>query len=148
MNQELVVVMNTLIGEMGKMEVRINDRMDKRFEAIEKRLDQHDKRFEAIEKRLDRHDKRFDQSNQRMNRMEKDMKTYVNVLVDEMGKMEARMDKRFQKIDERFDRMDKRLDSMQHEIDGCKLACETVSLLIQKVDQHESRIQRLEKKMA
>lgn len=80
MNHELELVMNTLISEMGKMEARINGRMDERFEAI-------DKRFEAIEKRLDQHDKRFDLMEQRMDRMEKDMKMYVNTLVDEMGKM-------------------------------------------------------------
>lgn len=127
MNQELELVMNTLISEMGKMEARINSRMDKRFEQIDKRLEQHDKR---------------------MDRIEEDMKMYVNTLVEEMGKMEARMDKRFQKVDERFDKMDVRLDSMQHEINACKLASETISILIQKVDQHEYRIERLEKKMA
>lgn len=127
MNQELELVMNTLIGEMGKMETRINGRMDERFDAMEQRMDR-------IELRMGRTEKR-------MNRMEKDTKMYVNMLVDEMGKLEGRMDERFKKVDIR-------LDSMQHEINGCKLACETVSLLIQKVDQHEYRIQRLEKKMA
>lgn len=139
MNQELELVMNTLIGEMGKMEARINGRMDERFEAIETRLDRHDKRFEAIEKCLDQHDKRFDKMDQRMDCMERDMKMYVNMLVDEIGRMETKMDKR-------FNEMDVRLDSMQHEINGCKLACDTVSILIQKVDQHEIRIEKLEKK--
>lgn len=130
MNKELQQVMETLIGEMGKMEARINGRMDERFEQI-------DKRFEQMDKRLEQHD-------QRMDRIEEDMKMYVNTLVEEMGRMEARMDKRFQKVDERFDKMDIRLDSMQHEINGCKLACETAGLLMQRVDQHEYRIDRLE----
>lgn len=128
MNQDLQVVMETLISEMGKMEGRIN-----------KRLDQHDKRFEQIDKRFDQHDKRFEQIDRRFACMESDMKMYVNALVDEIGRLEARMNIRFQKIDDR-------LDSMQHEINGCKLTCDTVSLLIQRVDQHEDRIERLEKK--
>lgn len=139
MNQELKLVMDTLIGEMGKMEARINGRMDERFEQVDKRFEQVDKRFEQIDKRLDQHDKRMDC-------MEKDMKMYVNALVEEIGNVEAGMDKRFRKIDERFDRMDIRLDSMQHEINGCKLAIETNGLLMQKVDQHEIRIEKLEKK--
>lgn len=160
MKQELQMVVDTLIGEMSKMEARINGRMDERFDRNDKRferIDQHfgqiDKRFERIDKRFDRMDQRMDQMDQRMDQMdqrmdriEDDMKIYVNMLVDEMGRMETRIDKRFQKVDERFDRMDVRLDSMQHEINGCKLASETVGLLMQRVDQHETRIERLEKR--
>lgn len=114
MNEELKMVVDTLLSEMSKMEARIN-----------KRLDQQDKR---------------------MDRMEADVKTYVNGLVDEMGRMESRINERFEKVDERFDRMDARLDSMQHEINACKLASDTVNLLIKISDQHEIRIEHLEKK--
>lgn len=160
MKQELQMVVDTLISEMGKMEARINGRMDERFdrndkrfeqidqrfEKIDQRFEQIDRRFEQVDERFDRMDQRMDQMDQRMDRIEDDMKIYVNMLVDEMGRMETRIDKRFQKVDERFDRMDVRLDSMQHEINGCKLACETVGLLMQRVDQHETRIERLEKR--
>lgn len=153
MKQELQMVVDTLISEMGKMEARINGRMDerfdrndKRFEQIDRCFEQIDRRFEQIDKRFDRMDQRMDQMDQRMDRIEDDMKIYVNMLVDEMGRMETRIDKRFQKVDERFDRMDVRLESMQHEINGCKLACETIELLMQRVDQHETRIERIEKR--
>ena len=74
------------------------------------------------------------------------MKAYVNGLVDEMGRMESRINARFEKVDERFDRIEARLDSMQHEINACKLESDTVNLLIKISDQHEIRIDRLEKK--
>lgn len=158
MNQELQMVMDTLISEMGKMEARINDRMDERFsrqderfeaidkrfetiderfEAIDKRFEAIDKRFEAIDKRFGALDKRLDRMDRRIRRTEKDMKLYVNMLVDEIGRVENKMDHRFKQVDAR-------LDSMQHEINGCKLAVDTVSLLMQRVDQHENRITRLE----
>lgn len=149
MNEELKMVMDTLISEMGKMETRITKRLDqhdKCFEAIDKRFEAIDKRFEAIDRRFEKMEKRFRAMDRRMDCAEKDMKMYVNALVDEMGRMEMRMNKRFEKVDKRFDHMDARLDAMQHEINGCKLACDTVSLLMQRIDQHESRIERLEKK--
>lgn len=91
-------------------------------------------------------DRRFVQMDKRMDGIEEDMKMYVNMLVDEMGRLETRVNHRFEKVGERFDRMDSRLDSMQHEINACKLACDSIPLLVQKVDQHEVRIERLEKK--
>ena len=126
MSEEMQLVVSAIVSEM-----------DKRFA-------QNDKRLEAMDKRFDRMDKRLDQMDQRMDRTEEDMKMYVNMLVDEMGRMESRIDKRFQKVDERFDRMDGRLDSMQHEINACRLACDTVSILMQRVEQHLMRIECLE----
>ncbi len=49
------------------------------------------------------------------------MKMMVNTVVDEMGKIEK-------KIDVRFDRLESRLDSMQHEINACKLERESIGL--------------------
>lgn len=120
MSEELQMVVRVIMGEM-----------DRRFEQI-------DRRFEQI-------DQRFEQMDQRMDCIEKDVKMYVNMLVDEIGRLETRMNHRFGKMEERFDRMDSRLDSMQHEINGCKLACDTNNLLMQRMDQHEIRIERLEK---
>ena len=142
MSEEMKMVVKAIVEEMDKRFGAV----DRGFEKIDKRFEQSDKRFEQMDKRFEQMDKRFEQMDQRMDRTEEDMKMYVNMLVDEIGRMETRMDHRFEKVDERFDRMDIRLNAMQHEINGCKLACDTVSLLMQRVDQHESRIERLEKK--
>lgn len=121
MNEDMKVFADLIISEMGK-----------RFEAVDRCFEQMDRRFEQIDKRLEQMDQRID-------RTEEDMKMYVNMLVEEMGRMQN-------KIDQRFEKVDQRLDSMQHEINGCKLACDTNNLLMQRLDQHETRIERLEKK--
>lgn len=51
--------------------------------------------------------------------MDKEMKMMVHTIVDEMGKIEK-------KIDGRFDILESRLDSMQHEINACKLERESI----------------------
>lgn len=57
--------------------------------------------------------------------MNEEMKMVVNTIVDEMGRMEerinTRMDRRFDEVDRHFDKIEQRLDSMQHEINACKL---------------------------
>ena len=45
-----------------------------RFDAIEKRLDEHDKRFDVIEGHLDEHDKRFDTYGRRLESLEREMR--------------------------------------------------------------------------
>lgn len=39
---------------------KILQKIDKRFDSIESRLDRHDLQFEAIIKKLEEHDRRFD----------------------------------------------------------------------------------------
>lgn len=52
--------------------------------------------------------------------MTEELKTAVNTIIDEMGRMEERMNKRmgecFEQVDKHFDKMEIRLESMQHEI--------------------------------
>ena len=68
--------------------------------------------------------------------MDKEMKLMVNAIIEEMGRMESRINKR---MDECFDEIEQHLDSMQHEINACKLETETVDILIQKIDQLERK---------
>ncbi|MCI9298532.1 MAG: hypothetical protein HFI10_13980 [Lachnospiraceae bacterium] len=65
--------------------------------------------------------------------MTKEMKWMVNTILEEMERMENRINRRFEGIEDR-------LESMQHEINACKLERDSVSLLIGKVDQLERRI--------
>jgi len=149
MSEELQMVVHLIIGEMDKRFDALEERMDRleeRMDRLEERMDRLEERMDRLEERMDRLEERMDRLEERMDHTEKDMKLYVNGLVDEMGRMEVRINARFEKIDARFDRMDARLDSMQHEINACKLACDPITLLVQKVDQHEFRIDRLEKK--
>lgn len=53
-------------------------------------------------------------------KMDKDLKLMTNALIEEMGRMEAWINKRFDRVDEHFDRIEQRLDSVQHEINTCK----------------------------
>ncbi len=65
--------------------------------------------------------------------MTKEMKWMVNTILEEMERMENRINRRFEGIEDR-------LESMQHEINACKPERDSVSLLIGKVDQLERRI--------
>ena len=84
--------------------------------------------------------------------MDKETREMFNAILVEMGRMEdrinKRMDNRFDGVNSRFDKIEARLEIMQHEINACKLDHETISLLIKKVDQHDQRIEELEKKTA
>ena len=73
--------------------------------------------------------------------MDNEMKMMFNTILEEMGNMEERTNKRFDKIENQ-------LEIMQHEINACKLERESIGLLIKKIDQPERRIEELEKKTA
>ncbi len=73
--------------------------------------------------------------------MDNEMKMMFNTILEEMGNMEERTNKRFDKIENQ-------LEIMQHEINACKLERESIGLLIKKIDQLERRIEELEKKTA
>ena len=77
--------------------------------------------------------------------MDKEMKMMVNAIIEEIGKMEDRINKR---MDERFNKMEACMDAMRHEVNACKLERESISLLIKKVDQHEKLIEKMEKRTA
>ncbi|MBD5475508.1 MAG: hemagglutinin [Lachnospiraceae bacterium] len=80
--------------------------------------------------------------------MDNETKAMFNTILEEMGRMEDRINKRFDSVDDHFDKIEARMEIMQHEINACKLDHETISLLIKKVDQHDQRIEELEKKTA
>ena len=67
--------------------------MDKRFEAIEERLDKMDKRFETIEERLDKMDKKFvtiekriDELDKRLTKELRELSQRIAVLEEEYGR--------------------------------------------------------------
>lgn len=49
MNDDLKLMVNTLIEEMGRMEDRINTRMDERFNKVDKHLGNIDVRLESMQ---------------------------------------------------------------------------------------------------
>ena len=66
--------------------------------------------------------------------MDDEIKMMLNTILDEMGRMEDWINKRFDAVDERFDKIGARLETMQHEINACKLERESIGLLIKKID--------------
>lgn len=67
------------------------DAVDKRLEGHDQRFDEVDRRFDAVDKRLEAHDKRFDEVDKRF---------------DEADKRFDGVDKRFYDVDSRFDEVD------------------------------------------
>lgn len=55
--------------------------------------------------------------------MDVEIKMMLNAVIEEMGQMEERinkrMDKRFDETDERFNIIENQLEIMQHEINAC-----------------------------
>lgn len=80
--------------------------------------------------------------------MDSEIKMMLNTILEEMGRVEERTNKRFDAVDKRLDRVQNELESMHHEINACKLEKDTISLLIKKTDQPEKRIEELERKTA
>lgn len=73
--------------------------------------------------------------------MNDELKMMFNAIIEEIGRVESKMNARFDKID-------LKLDSMQHEINACKLEGGTLEILLRKIDQLEKRIEELEQRTA
>lgn len=82
--------------------------------------------------------------------MDKEMKDMFNLMLEEMARMEGRINKcfdsRFTGLEARLDRMEQRMELMQHEINACKLEKGAIELLLKKNDDFEERISRLEQR--
>ena len=76
-----------------------------------------------------------------ISKVKEETKVLFNALVEEMGNMEDRVNKRFEKVDDT-------LEKMQHEINACKLDRDTVSLLVRKTNELDKRVEILEIKTA
>ncbi|MDE7231546.1 MAG: hypothetical protein K2N37_00505, partial [Lachnospiraceae bacterium] len=73
MNKEMKMVVNAIVDEMGRMEERLIERMDRRFDEVDHRFEQVDERLDslhhevnacklsidAINMRLDQHEKKL-----------------------------------------------------------------------------------------
>ena len=66
--------------------------------------------------------------------MDDEIKVMLNAIMDEMGRIEERINKRFDAEDKRFDKIENHLEIMQHEVNACKLERESIGLLIKKID--------------
>ena len=71
--------------------------------------------------------------------MDSETKMMLNAILEEIGNVEERTNKRLDKIDGQ-------VEAIHHEVNVCKLERESVSLLLKKIDQLESRIEELEKR--
>ena len=74
------------------------EQIDKRFEQIDKGFEQIDKRFEQIDKRFEEIDKRFEEIDKRFEQIDK----YLGIV-----------DKRFNEIDKKFERITSELESLK-----------------------------------
>lgn len=56
----------TVTYSLEEVLVRIERKIDERFDAVDKRFDEVDKRFEAVDKRFEAFDKKFEAVNQKL----------------------------------------------------------------------------------
>ncbi|MDO5423925.1 MAG: hypothetical protein Q4F41_09380 [Eubacteriales bacterium] len=73
--------------------------------------------------------------------MDNEIKDMLNAIIEEIGDVEERMNRRFGKIDSK-------LESLSYEVSACKLERDSFSLLLKKIDMLEKRVEELEKKTA
>ncbi len=78
--------------------------------------------------------------------MDKDIKDMFNMILEEIARMEERINRRFTVIEAHLDGMEQRMELMQHEINACKLEKGVIELLLKKNDEFDERITRLEQK--
>ena len=61
--------------------------------------------------------------------MDSETKMMFNTIIEEMGNLEERLNKRFEKIDKRFEKIENELELLHHEVNACKLESETIILI-------------------
>lgn len=85
--------------------------------------------------------------------MDRETREMFHAVLEEISRVEIRMEKRFDAVDERFERVENELEQLHHEVNACKFEKDTIQLLIKRDDQleerlddQEARILRLEEK--
>lgn len=69
--------------------------------------------------------------------MDDEMKLMINVVLEEIGRMEEKSDKKLEDINSRFDKIDAELESLHHEVNACKLERDSVGFLLKRLDKLE-----------
>ena len=62
--------------------------------------------------------------------MDNEIKAMFNAILEEIGRMEERINRR---MDECFSRIEEELETLHHEVNACKLERESIGLLIKKM---------------
>ena len=99
-------------------------RLDRRFDAVDKRFDVIDKRFDAVDRRFETIDGRFDAVDRRFDAIDGRFDTIDRRFVAMDGRFETidrrfvAMDGRFETIDRRFDAMDARFEAVDRRFDA------------------------------
>ena len=100
---------------------QLANKMDQRFDGLEKRFEGIDQQFVGIEKRFEGIDQRFDGMDQRFDGMEK-----------RFGEMDQRfdgMEKRFGEMDQQFVGIEKRLGNVENKVDGIATDLEDLAIM-------------------
>lgn len=83
------------------------DQLDKRIDQVEVRIDQVDKRIDQVEQRIDQVDKRIDQVELRIVQIDKRI-DQVELRIDQIDKRIDQVDKRIDQIERRFEAFETR----------------------------------------
>ncbi len=70
--------------------------------------------------------------------MNQEIREMFNMVIEEMGRMEDRINRRFDALEARMDKLEARMEAMQHEINANRLEKDTLVIM-------EKRISRLER---
>ncbi len=74
--------------------------------------------------------------------MDKEMKLMFNAVLEEIARVEEKLEKKIdkleEKMDERFQKVYHDMELLYHEVNACKLEKDTISILMRRMDQYEN----------
>jgi len=132
--------------EMLRAEMRAGfQSVEKRFDAVDKRLEGHDKRFDEVDKRLDAVDKRLEGHDRRFDEVDKHLVTMDARITDEAAATRRRFDVVAEGLRESFNVVIDKTMATGQKVDRliASNAIEHAAFLNGHTD-HEVRITRLE----
>ena len=117
MTVSVAVAFGGLAGWFVRRLDRRFDAIDKRFDVIDQRFDVIDKRFDAVDRRFETIDGRFDAVDRRFDAVDRRFET-MDGRFETIDRRFVAMDGRFETIDRRFDAMDARFEAVDRRFDA------------------------------
>ena len=106
--------------------VTLSKDMDRRFERVDKHLEQVDRRLDQTDKHLEQVDKRLEQVDKHLERLDK--------RIDQVEKRIDQVDKRIEQVERRIDQVDKRIDQVDKNLERIDMHLEHSEKNFERID--------------
>ena len=141
MENRFNTAVNMVVDEMGQMEDRINKRMDEKFQKVDEKFQRIDKQFQKVDERFQRIDEKFQRVDERLERLETRMESTEGRLMKiEVDLLENNVIPRLNTIEECYLSTCNRYLASSERMDG---AFTDIDLLKRVVSDHSEKLQRI-----